>query len=198
MNMSFGIVTQNKDFSNANIMSLLMESLKKDDEAIIADTDEKLTVKKNNIAKQAKNDILVILHDYVSLSINWRRGFEEFGYDWDVAMCKIATMGGYRFRDWVLWDSDLKSNPPPDTIKFIDYNDSSQTNRMYVSGALMIVKKEYLLKNPLDESLDWGQGEDVEWSLRCRETWNYKMNPYSLAMFTKHKDCWPPSPGKIL
>jgi hypothetical protein len=44
-----------------------------------------------------------------------------------------------------------------------------------------------MIDNPLDERRGWGQGEDVEWSFRCRNFWNYKMNSNSSVRFLKAK-----------
>jgi hypothetical protein len=48
------------------------------------------------------------------------------------------------------------------------------TDVMYINGSLMIVKKDYFLANPLDETRGWGEGEDVEWSIRLRDSWRLK------------------------
>ena len=45
---------------------------------------------------------------------------------------------------------------------------------MYASGSFFIVKRDFLRKNPLDESKSWGEGEDVEWSIRLRDKWKYE------------------------
>jgi hypothetical protein len=59
---------------------------------------------------------------------------------------------------------------------------------MYVSGSVMIVRKEFMLDNPLDENLGWGEGEDVEWSLRVRKFWDYKIFPEMSITSQKQRD----------
>ena len=44
------------------------------------------------------------------------------------------------------------------------------------------------LNNKLKESLNWGQGEDVEWSKRIRNITDFKMNMYSSVKLLKSKD----------
>jgi hypothetical protein len=56
---------------------------------------------------------------------------------------------------------------------------------MYISGSVIIGKTEYLKNNKLDENLVWGQGEDDEWSRKCRPTWKYKMNTNSTLKLLK-------------
>lgn len=150
--------------------------------------------KKKNIAVQAsKYDNLVITHDYIGFCENWYSNFLEFGDDWDVCMNPIRTMDNKRFRDWVEWVDYTKpgSNWGP---VFLEYRDHSKINKMYISGTYWCAKKEYMLKNPLDEKLLWGQGEDVEWSIRCRNNWIYKMNYKSIVKILKDKKDMHPNP----
>jgi hypothetical protein len=41
---------------------------------------------------------------------------------------------------------------------------------------------------PLNENLLWGQSEDVEWSLRIREKYDFSMNKHSSVQLLKYKD----------
>lgn len=63
-----------------------------------------------------------------------------------------------------------------------------KTQHMFVSGAFWVAKKWFMKAEPLDESLLWGQGEDVEWSLRMRDVADYRMNVHSTVHLMKHKD----------
>jgi len=140
-----------------------------------------ITRKKNIIAHLALYENISVHHDYVSLAQGWYENFNEFGYDWDVCMTRIQQLDGTRFRDWVRWDP----------VEFLDYKDNTQTQNMYVSGSYFCIKKQFFINNPLDERLIWGHGEDVEWSKRIRNTWNYKCNWKSKAILCKHKDPYP-------
>lgn len=153
-----------------------------------------ITRKKNIIAHEAKFANLLIIHDYISILPEWYSSFESFGDDWDVAMCKISQQNGLRFRDWVTWQPHLGER----IIRLLPYDDSSLMREMYVSGSLMIVKKEFLIRHPLNDRKTWGQSEDVEWSLSVRNIWNYKMNPGAIAKLLKPKDPWPITDERIL
>jgi len=59
---------------------------------------------------------------------------------------------------------------------------------MYINGTVIIGKRNYLVNNKFDENRCWGQGEDCEWSARCRPTWKYKMNPNSTLRLLKQKE----------
>lgn len=158
-----------------------------------------ITRKKNILAEEAKYDNIVFLHDYVVLGRDWFRGFLEFGGDWDVCMTRIDNLDGTRFRDWITWDDPDFGGPGKIYEKWcpnglicnggptlVDYS-YKKTHLMYTSGTYFIAKKQFMLENPLDESLSWGEGEDVEWSLRVRNKWNYRMNHLSSVKLLKQK-----------
>jgi len=140
------------------------------------------TRKKNVVCENAKFENIVLQHDYVMYDSKWYEEFEKFGDDWEICMTRILNQDGWRFRDWTLW--------PPG---FLPYDDISQTDKMYISGAYWCAKKSFMLKNPLDEKLMWAQSEDVEWSLRCRTHWKYRCNPKSIVKFLKFKEHNPSS-----
>jgi len=59
---------------------------------------------------------------------------------------------------------------------------------MYISGAYWVAKKKFMLENVLNEKLKWGQGEDVEWSIRVRKITNFVINERSIVKLMKYKD----------
>ncbi len=206
MQWTFGIITNgtNPDGVDAIIDSIKRQNIDDDYEIIIVggpdihnqsnvthiEFDESLktawiTKKKNLVFQAAKFDNVSIGHDYVAYHRDWYKRFVKFGEDWDMAMCRIESLDGSRFRDWVsFYDGH---------IRYVDYDDHSQTDKMYCSGTYFIAKKQFMLENPLDESLCWGQGEDLEHATRVRDRWRYKMNRNSSVWFLKPKDTWPPA-----
>ena len=60
--------------------------------------------------------------------------------------------------------------------------------KMYISGAFWVAKTEFMKSNLLDESLCWGEGEDVEWSKRVLKTGKYVMNGHSTIRLLKDKN----------
>ena len=134
--------------------------------------------KKNIAARTAQFDKLCILHDYVGLEPGWRVGFERFGDTWTVAMNTILNKDNSRHRDWMNWDHP--------TITPSGKNNSAclqpygNHNAEYVHWwYVLLCKRDFFLKNLLDENLFWGDGEDVEWSLRVREQTKFQFNPYA-------------------
>jgi len=204
MNWTFGIITAGNNFDKLSKIcdSIYSQQIPKEQYEIIIvggepidlanvihipfDESKKhkwITKKKNLIAENAKFNNLCIMHDYIILDTDWYKHFEDFGDDWDVCMNSVVNADGQRFRDWVTWEQWCKENH----MIYLDYNDRSRTNEMYISGAYFCVKKEFLLTNPLDENLCWGQGEDVEWSNRIRNIWDYKCNSNSKVTLLKRK-----------
>lgn len=143
--------------------------------------------KKNLAAREARYDKLCIMHDYVGLVEGWINGFERFGEEWDVAMTVVLNADGSRHRDWMCWNHPLlMSNTSINEACLMPYDTYSK--HMYLSGTYFCVKKEFFLKNPLNEKLFWGEGEDVEWSMRVRDVTQFKMNTHSCARYLKLKN----------
>jgi hypothetical protein len=140
-----------------------------------------ITKKKNIIANLAIYENMVIMHDYHVFEKNWYVNFKSFGTDWDICSCpQYLINGGRNPMDWSLWDK-----PGHGRAWSLDYDDWSQTQYMYISGGFFIVKKHVMLEEPLDESLGWNEGEDVEWSLRIRNKYIMKCNKNSIVRHNK-------------
>ena len=59
---------------------------------------------------------------------------------------------------------------------------------MYISGTYWIAKKDVMKKFPLDETLSWGESEDVSWSLCVRENYQFSINVNSTVRSLKYKN----------
>lgn len=159
-----------------------------------------LSAKNNILFQEAKNDIIVYIRDYMLLTPNWFEGMEKFGWDWDMCMTRVVNKDGSRFRDWCVWDHPdfghpwtQSDKPWPQGIQrrgrpgLVPY-DFSDTSGHYISGAYFLGKRQFLLDNPFDERLDFGQAEDIEFSDRVKYKWNYKMNINSVVQLQIQKD----------
>lgn len=142
-----------------------------------------ISEKKNIAVDAAKYENICLLHDYVILSPGWLDGYEEFGYNWDVCSNIILDKGGNRFLDWVVWAHPHICGPG-----YVDYKVDSKYK--YISGTFFCTKKSFYTDNPLNEKLYWGEGEDVEWSLRIRDAAVIKFNPHSTVLLAKDKGDW--------
>lgn len=145
-----------------------------------------ITKKKNLITKYAKHEYIVYMHDYIILKLGWYEGMQKFcDYTfWQIMMNRIELPNSKRYRDWVYWEK------PGFGKRYLAPYANTDTENMYISGAYWIAKKEVMLEEPLDERLTWGGGEDVEWSKRVREKYQYEFNPYSCVQLLKMKEVY--------
>lgn len=147
----------------------------------------KISEKKNIITSEAKYENIVYLHDYIEFTKEWYTEFELFGDDFDVCMNSILNPDMSRYRDWCLWMDDAKEYVENNNY-LIPYDLKNLSKMMYISGAYWVAKKKFMTENMLNEKLRWGQGEDVEWSIRVRKITEFKINERSIVKLMKHKD----------
>jgi hypothetical protein len=205
MDFTFGIITSggNQGFINEIIISIEKESIPNYEIIIIGGEpiERKNTIripfietikygwitrKKNLITDSASYENIVYLHDYIKLNEGWYKGQLLAGNDFNVRMDKIINNNGSRFRDWCIWphndnfmDSLIQRNC------LIPYDMNHLSKYQYISGSYWIAKKEIMQKFPLDETLSWGESEDVIWSKQVRENYEFNMNPNSSVYIMK-------------
>ena len=149
-----------------------------------------ITRKKNLITENAKFENIVYAHDYITYDDNWYSGFKQFGNDFDVCMTKIINADGTRFRDWLIWphnDNKMDDIMARQRGCMIPYYLTHLSRYMYISGAYWVAKKRVMEKHPLDETLCWAESEDVVWSKRVRQEFDFKMNALSSVKMCKYK-----------
>jgi hypothetical protein len=150
-----------------------------------------ITRKKNLITQNAKYENIVYSHDYIVYNLDWYNGWLKFGDDYEVCMNRILNADGTRYRDWCIW---------PHNNNFVDglcarqrgcllpYDMNHLSKYLYFSGAYWVGKKDVMQEFPLNENLLWGQSEDVEWSMRIREKYDFSMNKNSSVQLMMQKD----------
>lgn len=147
-----------------------------------------ITRKKNLLCQTASYENIVLLHDYIVFHPYWYESFAGFA-DFDLCMSVILNSDGSRFRDWTL--NPYRVIPPAGPLlnrEFsLPYHVADLTEKMYISGTYWVAKTQYMLENPLDENLVWGESEDIEWSNRVLNAATYKMNPKSIVQCLKYK-----------
>lgn len=154
-----------------------------------------ITKKKNLITQHALYENIVYLHDYVILCKGWYQGWLEMK-DFSVANNIILNQDNSRFRDLTLvpWELKFPNSFPifiSDQKYLIPYKEKylKKFNRwIYFSGAYFVAKKEVMLKEPLDEKLFWGDGEDIEWANRITKKFELSFNFTSKCKLLKQKD----------
>lgn len=161
-----------------------------------------ITRKQNLIIDNAKYENIVFLRDYNLLWSDWFTGLEKFGYDWNILMSPILNKDKSRYRDVCHWDvpgigntwkqyeawcpegRETMGGPhiPP-------YSDLD-TRFCYINGGYFCAKKSFINIVRWNDNLQWGQGEDVDISIRMRNKsdFKYRFNPYSIVELQKQKD----------
>lgn len=139
-----------------------------------------ITKKKNLGVASAVYDKVVVTHDYLAFESGWKKGFDEFGSDFDVCMNKIINTDRTRYVDWITADF------PGVGQGSLPY-DVEDTKHQYISGTYMVVKRDFYLQYPFNEKYRWSQAEDVYWSYETREATVYKMNTKSSVRLLKYK-----------
>jgi hypothetical protein len=144
-----------------------------------------ITKKKNILAQNAQHENLVMMHDYFLFDSDWYNNFVSFEHHWDICSNAQNFINGRRnYTDWVTWNDPLYPR-----YTALCYDNWTRTKYMYISGGFYLVKKHVAIDNPLNESLYWGQAEDVEWSLRVRDNYDIKCNGHSVVNHCKpHRD----------
>lgn len=137
--------------------------------------------KKNIGASRATFDKLIICHDYIKFLGGFVAGVESFGDDFSILMTKVSFQDGRRARDWLAWD--LPGVGPG----LLPYDVLSCSRYMYVSGTYFIAKRSFFLKNGFDPFLRWGEGEDVEWSVRVRKYIVFKLCTNAEVQYLREK-----------
>jgi len=211
MNFTFGIVTSGNadNFISTIIDSIVKNNIPNYEIIIVGNTnieetsnikkiyfDENIrkdwiTRKKNIIVNNAKYENIVLLHDYVTFVDGWYNGFLQFGNDFEFCITKIINNDGKRFRDYTLYPNflDYDNYFKDNCLLPYDFKNNIKTNKyMYISGSYYIIKKHIACKYLLDESLIWGQGEDLEYSERLQSNGVIiKCNHYSEVYLLKQK-----------
>ena len=206
MNFTFGIITGggNEVMINQIIDSIEFENIPNYEILIVGNCsierkntkilnfDESLkkawiTKKKNLITKESKFENIVYFHDYIKLMEGWYLGQLTSGNNFKIRIDKIINNNGERFRDWCIWP--LNDNQMDDIIGrdcLIPYDMTHLSKYMYISGSYWVAKKDVMLEFPLDESLSWGDGEDVLWSKQIRMKYDFDMNINSSVFILKN------------
>lgn len=206
MNLTFGIMTTYDNIPQLNeviasiqalnvpgVEIIVAGSYNNNDLPVLAKGVEQILtfgwtpVKKNLVAKCARHENLVMIHDYYLFDKDWYERWVEFDKQghWDIASNPQYLITGKRhFTDWVIWD-----HPTLPRYHSLDYRDWSNTLYQYISGGYFLVKRDFLRQFPFDEKMQPGSPEDVEWSLRVRHRGVMVCNPLANVRHNKvHRD----------
>lgn len=156
-----------------------------------------ITRKKNLLTVNARFDTIVYAHDYFAFGkefiTKWLKFIDDI--DFDVAVNPIYTAEGARHSDWVVDPFKLWECYPDMHGKnwdvLLPYS-ASYPQLQYISGNFWVAKKSFMQKFPLDESLVWGDAEDIEWSNRIRGHANLQIN-MNTSVYIQKPGKWAPN-----
>jgi hypothetical protein len=138
-----------------------------------------ITKKKNNIARAACYNKLVLAHNRYIITSAWLNAFRTYGHDFNVLSVKQT----YEDKEYPCWCAQGTTWSYSKSIN-LDYDDCHPN--IYVNGGFIVLKTRLLLDFPLNELLFWNEGEDVEWARRITDNGIVpRFFPYSVARALK-------------
>lgn len=130
--------------------------------------------KKNEIARIAAGDNLLIAHDRYVLNSDFFAGFDNYGYDFDFLTIKQYYQSGKEFPSYCCVGQGDFLWSYPYTVENYNY----LYNTQYLNGGLLIFKTAALRQIGFNGLLMWQQQEDVEiskvfmnWGIVPRINW---------------------------
>lgn len=143
------------------------------DYSIYRDEYAEICKKKNDIAKIAQNQNLLITHDRFFLGMDFLIGFEKYGYDFDFLSPIILDKNGSESIYWMLikkniFDANnILHNDLFDGSDCVNINNPEIAKELnlshsFLSGGCLIFKRDILQKIKFNELLFWHQIEDWE------------------------------------
>ena len=115
-------------------------------------------LKKNEIAKHATHENLIVSHDRYIFDDSVIENIQNFGGNFDVCALDATDENGTPFPHWVAYENTWRNA--------LHLNSEEYKHGTYLNGGIFLVKKEVLTQHPFNPLLFWGYGEDVEWSRR--------------------------------
>lgn len=165
-----------------------------------------ITRKQNLLLEEAKYETIVFLRDYEVLWSDWIDGYlywhSKNQDNWTIMLSPVLNKDNTRWRDVCHWDKPGVGEPwwqneawngtgrlTMGSPHLCPYSDI-EPGYCYINGGYFVSKRQFLKQNKWNESLSWGQGEDVEISLRIRthQDFNYVVNHYSIVQLQRQKD----------
>lgn len=151
-----------------------------------------ITRKKNIITENAKYNNIVYQHDYIVYDSGWYQAWKDFKYD--VGMNPIQNVDGTRYRDWSIFPQGGLVESLKKILNYhehcyeylLPYTETGMSALQYISGAWWVAKKHVMQEFKLNESLMWGQGEDVDWSYKVRKKYKFSINTEASVSLLKY------------
>lgn len=153
-----------------------------------------ISKKKNLMIHMAMYDNLVVFHDYIVFDKEWYNGFLKFGNNFDICTTRVLN-NNRRFRDYCIFPyasptlqahlsfTNSRCLLPYDLVLTKNIN-----KLLYISGSYYVVKKRIAESYKWNETLVWGESDDVLLSKElARDNILMQCNHFSRVHFLKEK-----------
>lgn len=116
-----------------------------------------ISAKKNALAEKAQNQNLLLIHDRYQISKTFFTDFEDFGYDYSVAVPKQLYFGSSVEYPGLLVEESRRVRSVEQQVSRADF---------FVNGGCIVIKRDLARTLPLNSFLAWQEMEDIDWSAR--------------------------------
>ncbi|MFQ5699347.1 MAG: glycosyltransferase, partial [Myxococcota bacterium] len=141
----------------------------------VADADRgRLAALRNRAVAAARFEHVAILDDDIVLAPDWYENLRRFGSDFEIVTSQIRVPDGSRY-----WDHASYGGPSGHQVLPVDAED----DHLYMTGGGgWVMKRRIWERVPWDETRAFYEGEDVDFSARCRAAgFRIEHNPGSLV-----------------
>lgn len=116
-----------------------------------------ISAKKNAMVERAQNQNLLLIHERYQISETFIKDFDEFGYDFSVAVPKQLYFGSSVEYPGLLVEVNGKVRSVEQQVSRADF---------FVNGGCIVIKKDLARTIPQNSFLAWQEMEDIDWSAR--------------------------------
>jgi len=116
-----------------------------------------ISAKKNMLIEIAKYQNILLLHDRYLLSKTFFANFENFGYDFSIAVPKQLYFGSILEYPGLLVEENGKVRSVVEHVSGSNF---------FVNGGCIVIKRDLARSIPLNSFLAWQEMEDIDWSAR--------------------------------
>lgn len=144
-----------------------------------------ITKKKNLICENAKHENIVIIHDRIYFDRDWFEGMKKYSNYFEVLSCPVILFLKHRaiISNWETLSENFRLDDDKKLFHSNGVLDISDWDKnIIVPGPLIIIKKHIWNYEKWDETLFWGEAEDIEYSHRQHKKGiMIRLNSYSKA-----------------
>lgn len=178
--ISFCVITDGKrpDKLGALLASITAQNIPDAETIITYDTNHQglLGKMRNTACSAARNDILVVSDDDITLSPDFYKAVTDFGEAWNIMCPRVLSPDGSRYWDWRYWRGNGGQG-------MVDYS-IPDDGHIIPPGCFVILRRRVWHCVKWSETLGFYQppGEDIDYGIRLHDA-GYRMtcNPAAVV-----------------